>query len=713
MPDLLFVDQHNMVACLERIDRNANFHEIVDFLTTSSIHYALTVSPTIYVSYIEQFWNTAHSQTVNDVKQIHATVDGKTIVISESSVRSDLHFNDEDGITCLTNETIFENLALMGYESDSDKLTFQKALFSPQWKYLIHTILHCLSSKSTSWNEFSTNIASTVICLANGQKFNFSKLIFDGMLRNLDTNTKKFLMYPRFLQLFLNNPISLVEPFNDIYKTPVHTKKVFTNMERKGKDFSGRITLLFASMLAPLVVECEGSGQPTKPQPTPSTTQPIIENKSLLLNHPNEDVFKEWDDRVVKATTTAASLDATHASGNITKTQSTAMSNDPLSQEIGSGDRPRCQEAMGGVIAQTRSERASKHSYVSPLPGVNTPERGYTPGSKEGRPYLHELMAICTKLSDRVLDLEKEKDAQAVEILKLKNIIKKLERKAKSSIPPQKKRLYKQINSSDNSLGKENAYKQGRNDSNKTKEFNLSDKGSGGTEVFDDTTAAEKDVNAAEPVSTVGDAVTATRVIPDIDTAGPSNVSAAGDIFEDEMMTIADTLVAIRSTRPRTTSIVIRDVEEEPRRATPVPTIQSQDKEDQAHFEREQRITRERAVEQEAKDAGLIEQMEDSRMLVDMIAERKRFFAAQRAAEQRSKPPIKAQMRNRMCTYLKNQAGYNHNQLKGRSYDEVQKIFDKAYKQVNSFIPMDYDVVKESGKKDDSSSKEAGRKEQV
>ncbi|GJW82751.1 gag/pol polyprotein [Tanacetum coccineum] len=160
-----------MVACLEKSKGNANFHEIVDFLTASSVHYAISVSPTIYASYIEQFWNTAHSQIVNDVKQIHATIDGKTVVISESSVRSDLHFNDEDGITCLTNDAIFENLALTGYESDSNKLSFQKALFSPQWKYLIHTILHCLSSKSTSWNEFSTNIVSIVICLANGTRW--------------------------------------------------------------------------------------------------------------------------------------------------------------------------------------------------------------------------------------------------------------------------------------------------------------------------------------------------------------------------------------------------------------------------------------------------------------------------------------------------------------------------------------------------------------
>ncbi|GJS15074.1 hypothetical protein Tco_0409546 [Tanacetum coccineum] len=169
-----------MVACLERIEGKDDFHQILDFLNASIIRYSLTISPIIYASYIEQFWATAKSKIVNNEMQILDKVDGKTIVILESSVRSNLHFNDEDGVTSLTNSKILENLALMGYEIVSDKLTFQKAFFSPQWKYLIHTILHCLSSKSTAWNEFSTNIASTVICLENNQKFNFSKLIFDG-----------------------------------------------------------------------------------------------------------------------------------------------------------------------------------------------------------------------------------------------------------------------------------------------------------------------------------------------------------------------------------------------------------------------------------------------------------------------------------------------------------------------------------------------------
>ncbi|GKB75154.1 hypothetical protein Tco_0936566 [Tanacetum coccineum] len=77
-----------MVACLEKSDENAEFHQIVDFLSTCSIIYALIVSPTIYASYIEQFWNTATSKIINSVKQIHAIVDRKAVVISESSVRS-------------------------------------------------------------------------------------------------------------------------------------------------------------------------------------------------------------------------------------------------------------------------------------------------------------------------------------------------------------------------------------------------------------------------------------------------------------------------------------------------------------------------------------------------------------------------------------------------------------------------------------------------
>ncbi|GKF70373.1 hypothetical protein Tco_0203430, partial [Tanacetum coccineum] len=76
--------------------------------------------------------------------------------------------------------------------------------------------------------------------------------------------------------------------------------------------------------------------------------------------------------------------------------------------------------------------------------------------------------------------------------------------------------------------------------------------------------------------------------------------------------------------------------------------------EEQAELEKERQLAAK--LQAEEQEQFLIE--EKSRMLVEMIAERKKFFATQRAAKQRSKPPTKNQIRNRMCTYLKNMGGY-------------------------------------------------------
>ncbi|GJR10946.1 hypothetical protein Tco_0793598 [Tanacetum coccineum] len=106
--------KHNMVAYLEKTDGNAEFHEIIDFLTRSSIHYALTVSLVISTTFVEQFWTSAKSQTINNVRYINAKVAGKPVTISEASIRSDLRFNDVDGIDSLNNQAIFDAIKLMG-----------------------------------------------------------------------------------------------------------------------------------------------------------------------------------------------------------------------------------------------------------------------------------------------------------------------------------------------------------------------------------------------------------------------------------------------------------------------------------------------------------------------------------------------------------------------------------------------------------------------
>ncbi|GJW84328.1 hypothetical protein Tco_0157473, partial [Tanacetum coccineum] len=81
------------------------------------------------------------------------------------------------------------------------------------------------------------------------------------------------------------------------------------------------------------------------------------QNSEPIPNVIDKVVYEEWDDRVERSTTTAGSLDAEHASGNINRTQSMAKPNVPLPQGISAGGSPRCQEAMGDSIAQTRSEK--------------------------------------------------------------------------------------------------------------------------------------------------------------------------------------------------------------------------------------------------------------------------------------------------------------------------------------------------------------------
>ncbi|GJS65736.1 hypothetical protein Tco_0680300 [Tanacetum coccineum] len=148
-----------MVAYLQKSEGSEGFHKIVDLLTASHIRYALTESPTIHVSLIEQFWQTATTSTLKDGDmEITATIDGKVKVVSEASIRRHLKLEDSDGISDLPTIEIFEQLALM-------------------------------SSKKTAWEQFSSNIATAIICLATNRTFNFSKLIFDGMVKNLDRST--------------------------------------------------------------------------------------------------------------------------------------------------------------------------------------------------------------------------------------------------------------------------------------------------------------------------------------------------------------------------------------------------------------------------------------------------------------------------------------------------------------------------------------------
>ncbi|GKA88597.1 hypothetical protein Tco_0810361 [Tanacetum coccineum] len=181
-----FAETHNLVAFLEKPEESNGFKEIIDFLNASYVQYALTVNPTIYTTCIEQFWTSAK-------------------------------LDDADGTDCLPTATIFAKLERMG-------------------------------AKTTSWNEFSSTMASAIICLTTNQKFNLSQYIFDNMVKNLDGGIK-FLIYPRFVQVFLDKQVEGMYKHKEVYVTPSHSKKVFANMKRPCKGFSRRVTPLFSTMM--------------------------------------------------------------------------------------------------------------------------------------------------------------------------------------------------------------------------------------------------------------------------------------------------------------------------------------------------------------------------------------------------------------------------------------------------------------------------------
>ncbi|GKC92210.1 hypothetical protein Tco_1157652, partial [Tanacetum coccineum] len=506
MTTLKFVDTHNMVTFLSRPTESDGFEQIVDFLNAHPIRHALTIYPTIYISCIEHFWSTFKVKTINGEAQLHALVDGKKIIITEAFVRRDLQLADEEGVECLPNSTIFEQLTLMG-------------------------------PKTTAWNEFSSTMASTIICLATNQKFNFSKFIFESMIRNLDNLSGKILMYPRVVQVFLDQQLDGMSTHKRIYIAPSHTKKIFGNMRRVGKGFSGRVTPLFQTMVVQNQSQLgEGSTIPTDPHHTPTFIQPSTQpqktqkprnpkRKDTQVPHPSdptksvvdEAVYKELGDSLVRATTTASSLEAEQDSGNINKTQSKATPNESSSLGTTSGGGPRCQETMGDTIAQTR-----------------------------------------------VLDLEKTNTTQQNEIASLKRRVKKLEKKSRSRTH-KLKRLYKvgltaRVESFDNeeSLG-EDASKQGRiNVIDADEEITLVSIQNVDEEMFDVNVLDGEEVFVAE------------------------QEVAANEKDDDGEITLGQALIEMKSTKLKVKGVVIQ----EPGESTTIkstPTIssqQSQDKED-------------------------------------------------------------------------------------------------------------------------------------
>ncbi|GJU31970.1 hypothetical protein Tco_1175559, partial [Tanacetum coccineum] len=245
----------------------------------------------------------------------------------------------------------------------------------------------------------------------------------------------------------------------------------------------------------------------------------------------------------------------------------------------------------------------------------------------------------------QVFDLEKAKDAQAKEIADLKKKVQRLERKKKSRTTGFK-RLKKVVDDT-----------QERSDD---------------ADMFDIDDLHGDEVNVDMPVGKIQEQSVKER---EVDT----NVEGSAAPTTIEEITLAQTLIQIKAAKPKVvTTAATTTITTRPKARGVVvqePTMM------EADFELDQKL--------QIKEQGEITIKERSRLFVELIKKIKKHFAMLRAEEKGRKPPTKAQKRNLMSTYLKNMGRYKQNQLKSKSYEEIQKMFDNEMRRINTFIPMD------------------------
>ncbi|GKB00339.1 hypothetical protein Tco_0828332 [Tanacetum coccineum] len=408
---------------------------------------------------------------------------------------------------------------------------------------------------------------------------------FDQIVDFLNANPIKYALMVNptiYTSFFLDKQVGDMSTHDRIFVTPSHTKKVFDNMKRVGKGFSGAVTPLFPTMMKKQKPR-KPKRKDTKIPQSSGPTEPIVDEAANEENVPT-------------------------------------YSNDPL------------------------------------LSGKDSLK-------------LNDLMEICTKLQQRVLNLENTKTAQEQEISSLKLRVKRLEKKG-GSRTHKLKRLFK--------VGR-SASKQGRkiNDIDKDAEVTLVDETQGrydddlvfdtsvldGEEVFSGQDVVEKEVSTADPVTTAGEVATTASV--EVSAARVTPVSSATIITTTAItefdLTLVQALAELRSTKP---NIVVQELDKDKdKMIEPEKPLKKKE---------QIRLDEELAFKLQAKEE---EQARLAREKVKKVKEANISWDNVQAM-------IEAD-----------------SQLKNKSFAEIQKLFDKAMTRVKMFVDMDTELVKESSKK--------------
>nr|GEY37676.1 hypothetical protein [Tanacetum cinerariifolium] len=591
-------------------------------------------------------------------------------IVTESSIRRNLKLNDDEGLSFLPDAELFENLTLMGYNiSPNQKFTFQKG-----------------------FNEFSSNIATALVCLATNRTYNFSKMIFDGLVKNVNNKISKFLMYPRFLTMYLRMGQFGQITHTHTYVVAFHTRKLFTTLRVNSPSFSGRIVLLFDTML---IQQGEGSGTPTEPHHTPSPkAQPSSHTHISLPTLPTvTPVFTALIPTVIPSETTPLRQYTRRAR----IAQSSTLS--PVADEHASPIRDvsqgeACPTESGFIADQDRTNIAK----TSTLPHESTSRVTSLPAD-EGSLQLRfqELTNLCTSLQRQQSDLVSKFEAQALEITELKARVKFLEDRQGGDL----------THSGDDAPIKGRRLDKGdaaaERLSSDTKEIRLDEGEAAAERVSDDTKEMATVLTSMDAVSLLSSG--GVQVVPTAAAVASANVSipTGSGVVPTASPTIS-TATPIFATTTTVTSYTRRKGKENMMETdTPKKKKILQEQIDvQVARELEEEMARDaqRMIKQIARDAEIarIHAEEELQIMIDgldrtngeLITELVRYQdrhskILQYQAQQR-KPRTKKQKRDFYMAVIRNNLGWKVKDFKGMTFEEVEAKFKTLWEQIKGGV---------------------------
>ncbi|GJU81324.1 hypothetical protein Tco_1283689, partial [Tanacetum coccineum] len=655
MAALKYRDEHNKVGFLEKSKGSTDYDQVIDFLLDSHIRYAIVSDPLIYDSLIKQFWSTASLlSSESGPPAIVATIDGTPYTITESLVRSSLLLNDEGGIVDMSIAEIYTGMHNLGYPTEG-KLTIHKNKFSPQWRFLIHTLLHCLSTKSGSWDQFGSPLAIALICLCEGRKFNWSSYIFNGMVNNIQ-NSNKFLMYPRFLQMILNIETRNTKP----YRAFRLTSKMFANMRL---NFHGDHMPLLASMLAPaqpaIAGESSGEAEPSVPPNVPEKVTETVHSHAQVSTTPRP-APTNTDARVHKQ---GSFFDPNF---ELTSTQAHDSIPDP-------------------VPSTNVEDDAFRGSFdISPPRSTKAPPAGTTSG---GAADPEKLTALCSLVNSLVQKIDSQASDLTAHKLVFKEVVGKLIKKVKELEDKLKARKKKFV------VTESDIEEEEEQDVDP-----LIKLAKAAATAADDSAVPSGDSKKDDvpPSSTIpSDAFAGGSFIPPGDTTG--STAAPSDKGKSPLLE-EEHPVRKRSFRQREEDRLgeeaAKKLYEEEMAALERETEEMKKKRQQDMMDLAKYYTDDDWINimgQVHANQGLSANLlgpdvtEDNfaERMVALIAKRRREFAAQRFKDKLNKPLTYAQQKEYMRTFVKNQSstiystGWTMKHVKSLSDDQLKEEFDK------------------------------------